>query len=191
MTVPSGSSSGEGSPDRRPRGTLFPVPQVSTRADVAGTCLGCRTIFLLPRAPHDPGIAGGQAAATLCSRCGGLVVAVEACTERLALMVATLRASSDRRRATVRALARSWRAVEPSPLAALAELGPVSPALVDDLGVTGAPISVRVAVGVLLISVLTRVLDAAAGDELPERAAERILADRVAETAARPVPQPA
>ncbi|MGH3744185.1 MAG: hypothetical protein ACRDTP_04935, partial [Mycobacteriales bacterium] len=92
--------------------------------DVAGSCLGCRTIFLLPRQPLDPGIAGGRAAATLCARCGGLVVAVEACTDRLARMVTTLRAAGDLRYATVRALALSWRSVEPSPLAALAELGP-------------------------------------------------------------------
>lgn len=166
-------------------------PDGSAAPDVAGSCLGCRTIFLLPREPGHPGIAGGRTAAALCARCGGLVVAVEACTDRLARMVRTLRAAGDLRVATVRALAVSWRLVEPSPLAALAELGPVAPGLVADLGVTGAPISVRVAVGVLLISVLVPLVDAAGTDEPAESAAQRILADRVAATAARPVPQPA
>lgn len=162
----------------------------SDAPDVAGSCLGCRTIFLLPREPLDPGIAGGQAAASLCPRCGGLVVAVDACTERLARMVGTLRGAGDRRYATVRALARSWETVEPSPLAALAELRPVSPDLVGDLGVSGGPISVRVAAGALLISVLVPLLDAAATDEPPAAAARRILADQVARSAAKPVPQP-
>ena len=170
---------------------VVPVPDASLAPDVAGSCLGCRTIFLLPREPLDPGIAGGRAAAALCSRCGGLVVAVDACADRLARMVDTLRSADARRRATVRALAVSWRSVEPSPLAALAELGPVSPELVDDLGVTGAPISVRIAVGVLLISVLVPLLDAAATDEEAAPAAQRILADRVAAMASLPVPQPA
>jgi hypothetical protein len=146
---------------------------------------------LLPREPLDPGIAGGRAAAALCARCGGLVVAVDACTDRLARMVATLRSADVRRYATVRALAVSWRSVEPSPLAALAELGPVSPELVQDLGVIGAPISVRIAVGVLLISVLVPLLEAAATGEEPAAAAQRILGDRVAATASRPVAQPA
>jgi hypothetical protein len=168
-----------------------PLPDATSAPDVAGSCLGCRTIFLLPRKPLDPGIAGGRAAAALCPRCGGLVVAVDACTERLRRMVATVRSSDVRRYATVRALAMSWRAVEPSPLAALAELGPVSRELVRDLGVTGAPINVRIAVGVLLLSVLVPLLDAAATDEEPDAAARRILADRVAATAATPVPQPA
>lgn len=169
----------------------MPVADASAAPDVAGSCLGCRTIFLLPREPHDPGIAGGHAAAALCTRCGGLVVAVDACTDRLARMVVTLRSADIRRFGTVRALAVSWRAVEPSPLAALAELGPVSPDLVLDLGATGAPISVRIAVGVLLISVLVPLLEAAATDEPPDAAARRILADRVAATASRAVPQPA
>lgn len=166
-------------------------PETVAAPDVAGSCLGCRTIFLLPREPRNPGIAGGRAAAALCARCGGLVVAVDACTERLERMVVTLRSADVRRAATVRVLALSWRSVEPSPLAALAELGPVSPALVRDLGVTGAPISVRIAVGVLLLSVLVPLVDAAATDEMPAAAAQRILADRVAASSSQPVAQPA
>ncbi|MGH3743922.1 MAG: hypothetical protein ACRDTP_03580, partial [Mycobacteriales bacterium] len=68
---------------------------------------------------------------------------------------------------------------------------PVSPDLVADLGVTGAPISVRVAAGVLLISVLGPLLEAAATEEPADRAAQRILAGQAATTASRPVPQPA
>lgn len=155
------------------------LPPSADQPDVAGLCLGCRTIVLLPRSASDPGLAGGRVPAAPCDACGGLVVAVDAATDRLTGAVETLRRTDPVRRATVRALAESWQRVEPSPLAAVAELGPVAPGLVEVLGVAHAPIGVRLAVGALLVSLLLPLLAAADSDEPAERAAARVLAERI------------
>lgn len=156
------------------------MPRSGEDADVAGACLDCRTIFLLPYAPGDPGIAGRIAAAGLCARCGGLVVALDAAEQHLAEVIAVLRAASSLRFATLLQLVESWDVAPPSPLAAVAELGPVAPAVLAVFDVRSASSTGRRAVGALLMQVLPALLHAAVGHDDPAAAAHTILAGCVA-----------
>lgn len=147
--------------------------------DVAGACLDCRTIFLIPFVADDPGLAGGLAAAGLCTRCEGLVVAVEAAEQRLADMVVVVRMAGSLHFATLVQLVDSWRVAPPSPLAALAELGPVGPDVLDVFDVGSASATTRRAIGSLLVKVLGDLLRAAAGHEDPDAAAHAVLLEHV------------
>lgn len=153
---------------------------------MAGACLDCRTIFLIPFVAEDPGLAGGVAAVGLCTRCEGLVVAVEAAEQRLADMIVVARTAGSMHFATLLQLVDSWQVAPPSPLAALAELGPVGPDVLDVFEVGSASATTRRAIGSLLVKVLGDLLRLAAGHEDPDIAARAVLLEHV--TPGRPSP---
>lgn len=147
--------------------------QQSELPDVVGVCLECQALYLLPVAPIE---SRGLCAAGLCPDCNGLVVGVEPAERRLADVVSVVRAAERRHAATLRQLVDSWEVAVPSPLAALAELGPVAPDVLDVLDLGSVTATTRRAIGTVVVAVMPALLRAAAGRRDPDTAARRVLA---------------
>jgi hypothetical protein len=155
--------------------------------DVAGVCLQCRMIFLLPSLPGVTGGVPGLMLAGLCTDCDGVVIAVDAAQRRLADLVVVIRAADARHAETLRRLVASWALAPPSPLAALAELGPVAPRVGAVIEADDAPVTERRALGALLVLLLPPLLEAAAGAADPDQIALTLLLDRVTPGSPRPM----
>jgi hypothetical protein len=160
---------------------------ISGASDIAAACVDCQTIFLLPRAPDDEGIAGGRAPVGLCTRCDGLVIAIDAAERHLADLIHVIRSAGSLHFATLLQLVESWQVAPPSPLAALAELGPVGPDVLDVFDVGPAGASARRAIGSLLVLTLPALMVAAAGHGDPDTLAARLLDGCVTPGTPRPL----
>lgn len=160
-------------------------------SDIAASCFGCRTIFLLEPAPQSSGLAGGTAAAARCPDCGELMLALDAAEDQLAAVVTSIRGSGSLHYATLLQLVESWELARPLPLQALAELRPVAPEIVAAFGLDETVITNRMACGTMLIELLLPLLRAAVGHEPPLEVARRVVERRFAPTRQRSVTNPA
>lgn len=147
--------------------------------------MDCQALYLLPEVPVPR---HGLSPAGLCLRCNGLVIGVEPAERRLADVVCVVRAADERHVATLRQLVDSWERAVPSPLASLAELGPVASDVLDVLDVASVSATTRRAIGTMVVAVMPALLRAAAGRRDADAIAHALLT-KVA-TSKRPLPLP-